>query len=279
MSLIDSSEGMGLQELTLKEIQQIEFGILKHFDSFCKEHNISYFLSNGTLLGAIKYKGFIPWDDDIDVFVPREDYERLLCSYPSNKYFALIHQQNDTKYIFPFAKLYDRSTRIWNQSTPSITSPGVHIDIFPLDYWPDDIKLAKKQAKQVFVIAQKLCFSVTKMGLGRNWLRTVAKNAIIAYTHVVGSERYRKKLAKVLRGGLSQAGVMYRGCVVWPIYGINEILPAEVFSQSVKVTFEGNEFPAPVGYDEYLRNLYGDYRLDPPVESQKSHHSLRAYRE
>lgn len=267
-----------MQELTLKEIQQIEFQILKHFDAFCREHNISYYLSNGTLLGAIKYGGFIPWDDDIDVLVPRTDYERLLSSYAPNSSFGLLHQQNDPQYIFPFAKLYDCSTELWNPSAPGTTSPGVHIDIFPIDYWPDDLICANRQAKKICRAAKELCFSVSRMCPGRSLLRTVAKNAIIAYTHVVGEKRYRKKLAKALRNGQAQAGTMYCGCVVWPIYGVKEIHPADVFAQSIKVRFEGCEFPAPVGYDKYLRNLYGDYQKDLPTDKQRSHHALRAFR-
>ena len=100
-----------MQELTLQEIKEIELEILKHFHAFCQENNIRYFISHGTLLGTIRYKGFIPWDDDIDVLVPREDYDRLLAIFQDNERYQLFHFEKDSRFLFPFAKLCDMTTR------------------------------------------------------------------------------------------------------------------------------------------------------------------------
>ena len=100
-----------MNELTLDELKGIEFDILKHFDAFCKEHNIRYYLAYGTLLGAIRYKKFIPWDDDVDVLVPREDYERLLKIYKDNAQYKLYAFEKDGKFNCPYAKLCDLSPK------------------------------------------------------------------------------------------------------------------------------------------------------------------------
>ena len=101
-----------MKELSLQEIKQVELEILKEFNSFCEENNIRYFLAFGTLLGAIRYKGFIPWDDDVDVLVPRDDYNRLLKQFQNNEKYCLYAFERDKKYSFPFAKLCDMKTRL-----------------------------------------------------------------------------------------------------------------------------------------------------------------------
>lgn len=90
-----------MKELTLQELKEIEFDMLKMFDAFCKENNIRYFLAYGTLLGAIRYKKFIPWDDDVDVLVPREDYDRLLHLFQDNEKYRLYAFEKNENYLFP----------------------------------------------------------------------------------------------------------------------------------------------------------------------------------
>ena len=99
-----------MKQLSLKEIQSIEFDILVDFKKYCEEHNLSFFLSNGTLLGAVKYQGFIPWDDDIDVILPREDYERFISEFVSDGKRELLCTQRNSQFVFPFAKHYDTAT-------------------------------------------------------------------------------------------------------------------------------------------------------------------------
>ena len=136
-----------MKQLTISEIQQIEYELLIQFDEYCHKNRITYFLSNGTLLGAIKYKGFIPWDEDIDVLVPREDYNRLINSFKDNEQLRLFSYERNKNYRFPFAKLCDIHTIKEEYSYENSVNLGLNIDIFPLDYWKNDLMEAKKESK------------------------------------------------------------------------------------------------------------------------------------
>ena len=137
-----------MQELTLQEIKQIELEILKTFHAFCEENHIRYFLSHGTLLGTIRYKGFIPWDDDVDVLVPREDYDRLLSLFKDNEQYKLLHFEKDEQFLFPYAKLCDMTTRKIENDMEDGMAVGLDMDIFPLDAWDADMEKAKKETKK-----------------------------------------------------------------------------------------------------------------------------------
>lgn len=266
-----------MKELTLDELQKVEFAILKHFDEFCKENNIRYYLSNGTLLGAVKYKGFIPWDDDVDVLIPRDDYNRLLKIYEDSDQYKLFSFEKNETFHFPFTKLCDVSTiKVISEFRTSGAIPGLEMDIFPLDDWHSDYEMARKEAKSIsreilFLQASQYIKSPTK-----HW-KAILWKLISIYARVRKSAYFNKKICKKSKAN-RQDNPVYVGCKSWCIYGTREIIPAEVFADTVQVEFEGSLFPAPVGYDTYLRSLYGDYEKDPPKEKQKSHHRFRAYR-
>jgi len=263
--------GHDLKQMSLSEIKVVSFEILKYFASFCKENNIQYYLSNGSLLGAVKYKGFIPWDDDIDVLVPRNDYDRLLGIFPLNDKYKLFSSSSDRKFQYTFAKLCDMTTLRVEGTINEKIRLGLHIDILPLDSCSKHIFCKNTQRKMRFY--QVGCV-LSKFNLTQK--KSLLKRCAIAGFHVLGYEFFSKRLKKLVNRETAM-GNEYIGCLNWPIYGEREFLPAEVFSDTVFVTFEGIDFPAPIGYDAYLKSLYGDYHLDPPIECQKTHHSYSAY--
>ena len=266
-----------MKQLSLKEIQSIEFDILVDFKKYCEEHNLSFFLSNGTLLGAVKYQGFIPWDDDIDVILPREDYERFISEFVSDGKRELLCTERNSQFVFPFAKLYDTATVVQNDTGHSDCICGVHIDVMPLDYWCDSLSLSHKKAEKMKRLSLYLGFSISKFCKGQTVLRTCAKSILIAFTRLLGHAHYRQKLQKEVDAVLSENGTKYCGCVVWPTYGKRNVMPAEIFASATEVQFQGEAFPAPVGYDAYLRQMYGDYSKDLHPKKQKSHHLFKAY--
>ncbi len=265
-----------MEKLQLSEIKQIELSILKYFDTFCRENDISYFLSNGTLLGAIKYKGFILWDDDIDLLVPRKDYDRLISLLNSDGKFKLLCRENDGNFVFPYSKLCDTNTIITQQTNLDGYTCGVHIDIFPLDFWNDDIKNLNKETVKLQKLISLFGLSISRFVKGRNLFRSIVKTLLIIFTHIVGKDYYLKQINDKIEL-LSCNHSELCGCIVWPVYGEKEILTTEIFSEKIEVEFEGDFFYAPIGYDKYLRSLYGDYEQDPPLDRQKSHHSFSAY--
>ena len=201
-----------MRELQLQEIKDLEISVLRHFDAFCREHGIRYFLSNGTLLGAVKYQGFIPWDDDIDVLVPREDYDRFIARYDGGKEYSLLCAQRDENFPFPYAKLCDTSTVVEWQTTLKNYKCGVHIDIVPLDYWASEVKRAKKEADKTKRLLNAYCFSFSKFIKGKTFARSATKNVLIAWTHMVGCRFYQKKLKKQITKSMSLSQKECCGC-------------------------------------------------------------------
>ena len=259
-------------ELSLQEIKTVTLDILTHFDDFCKQHNIRFFLSNGTLLGAVKYGGFIPWDDDVDVMVPREDYDRLIALYRDSDRFRLFSPEREAAFRFPFAKLCDMTTRKEEHNTDNGVALGLDIDIFPLDRCTEHILqtpiLMQLRTAQVGCVLSKFRDASDK---------PLAKRLVIAYCRRRGFAHFHKRLAALVKRE-GRRGHTHGGCLMWPIYGEREIMDAAVFADGTEVTFEGRTFAAPIGYDIYLRRLYGDYEQDPPPDKQKTHHHYRAVR-
>lgn len=266
-----------MEELSLNEIRNIQIDILNHFCDFCAEHHIRYFLCNGTLLGAVKYGGYIPWDDDIDVCLPRSDYHRLLALYPKadTSDFDLRAFELDPDFGFPFAKLSDTKTRLVEGRVKDI-GLGVNIDIFPIDNWGNSQKEISKLYNEMQKLRRKLTWAKTVKYDSSSRIKTVAKFCIASFHKVIGAKYYCSKI--ITLATRENGSTSYVGNCVWGFYGVGEAFPREMFDQSTQVIFEGRAYPAPVEYDQYLRGLYGDYRKDPPKEKQVSHHVYKAWR-
>lgn len=266
-----------MKELTLQELKEIEFDILKMFDTFCKENNIRYFLAYGTLLGAVRYKKFIPWDDDVDLLIPREDYDRMIKLFKDTERYHLFAFEKDEKYGFPFAKLCDMTTRKDEFGYDSGVELGVDIDLFPLDAWDDDFEKAKKEAEYIQRNMTFLGYAKLKKPDSKNPIKRFVKGIVMIFCKMLGTKYFMKKIFKA-SDRPDQKGNNYVGAKSWCVYGSKGIIPAEAFADSIEIEFEGQMFPAPVGYDTYLTCLYGNYLPEPPKEKQKTHHAFRAYR-
>ena len=266
-----------MKELSLQEIKQHELEILKVFHTFCVKNNIRYFISHGTLLGAIRYKGFIPWDDDLDVLVPREDYDRLLTIFKDTERYQLIAFEKNPNYAFPYAKLCDMSTRKIEGGYNSYVALGLDIDVFPLDHWDDNLEKAKQESKHQKQNMFRLVLSKLQKPDSHHPFKRFAKGILMVFCKMRGSAYY---IEKIIRGANKpeQKNSRYMGGKAWNVYGERDILPAEVFAEAIELEFESEKFFAPVGYDTFLSSLYGDYLPEPPVEKRKTHHSFKAYK-
>jgi lipopolysaccharide cholinephosphotransferase len=266
-----------MKELSLQEIKQVELDILRMFHAFCVENNIRYFISHGTLLGAIRYKGFIPWDDDLDVLVPREDYDRFLALFKDSEQYRLVAYEKNPAYRYPYAKLCDMTTRKVEAGYDNGLELGLDIDVFPLDHWNDDLEKAKQEVKHQKRNMFRLGLTKLQKPDSINPAKRFVKGIVMALCKLWGSAYYVEKL---IRGANKpeQKGSRYLGCKAWNVYGQRDILPVETFAEAIELEFEGQKFFAPVGYDTFLSSLYGDYLPEPPVEKRKTHHSFKAYR-
>ena len=265
---------MEKNEMTLDEIKTVSVHLLKQFDLFCRENHLIYYISNGTLLGAVKYKGFIPWDDDVDVLMPRSDYDRLLDIFSDSGEIKLFsNEKYGAAYRFPFAKLCDmRTVKIEPCETTAETAElGICIDIFPLD----DIS-NNKIAGVCKIKWRSIClalFSLSQMKTFKS--KNFIKIAIYKLSRKIGFENFSKQINKKYKHTFRKC--KYIGNDRWPIYGEKELFPVSMFSDTVFLNFEGARYPAPALYDQYLTALYDDYRKDPPIEKQVTHHAYKAY--
>ena len=141
------------KKIEFKEIQSLEYNLLKRFDEFAKENNIMYFLSGGSCLGAVRHQDFIPWDDDIDVCMLRKDYDKLIALVKDNRYLDTERKYKfllplDDNYIYPYMKLVDDSTIVFEKDIKRQYATGVWMDIFPMDIWPDEKETLRKIMKK-----------------------------------------------------------------------------------------------------------------------------------
>ena len=267
-----------MKELTLQELRNIQFELLKHFKEFCEHNGIRYFICNGTLLGAVKYHRYIPWDDDIDVFLPRLDYDRLLEAFAEkndNASYEIMSFGRTENYYYPFAKLIDTRTKLIEKNVCDINL-GVNIDIFPIDNIGNTPKEVSRNFAKMKKLRKKLNWARLNDYTSSSIVKKLAKIIISSGYKLVGAKRYCEKI--IALGKANKNDTEYIGNYIWGFYGTGEALPKKCFSSTVDVVFEGITFPAPVGYHEYLQGLYGDYSKEPPPEKQKTHHSFKAYR-
>lgn len=262
----------------VKEIQEILLENLIFLKKICDKHDLKFFLSNGTLLGAVKYGAFIPWDDDADVFMPREDYNKLLeLENINDEFHELMAKEKNQIWNMPYAKLRDKRTLLKETSADFGLENGVAIDIFPLDSWYGNQKQAILQAKYCGLLRRFLSAAVEERFISpKKGISRVILYCIWKYSRFRGVKVFYDKIIKETNRG-NDKKTLFKGSVAWSLYGKKEVIPADVFDESAEVWFCEERFPIPRGYDVYLRSLYGDYFKDPPKEKQKTHHDITVW--
>ena len=236
------------RKLSLREVQEIELNILKEFKNKCDQWGLKYFITFGTLIGAIRHQGFIPWDDDIDVLMPYEDYRKFVELYEDNDDFELLDWTKNDDYSIRYAKLTKKDTLIFHGDGMFM---GVYIDIFPLAGYPetqDEIEEKCRVYKELDNEWRKY-FLRKEMGLECEDCRKKVMDQKCQYSF------YNSKIV---------------GDVEF-FYNKPLVVPKDHFSHGIEKEFEKEKFMVPVGYDEYLKAIYGDYITPPPPEERLFH--------
>ena len=258
-----------MKKIDSDELKRIELNLLIKFDEICKENEFKYFLCGGTLLGAIRHKGFIPWDDDIDVLMPRPDYEKLLKFYKENQVGDIRFVSWKTgDSIYPFLKLVNIKTKVKEKYLDDKYATNVWIDIFPLDGMPDNDRIIERKYKKIKFYKMLLMTAYSESGKGATWYAKRIKQLLIPLCKRMNVTKLCDKLNKIAMEYSIETSPFVGG-FLWG-YGIQEKMPLE-FLDCVEVEFEGHKFPAPKCWDYYLKKLYGDYMALPPEEERRPH--------
>ena len=266
-----------MRKLTKYEIKQIQLDMLYKIYNFCINNDLKIYLSGGTLIGAILYKGFIPWDDDIDLNMPRDDYDKLMNlkindDFPNE--LNLLDCEHNKKYIYPFAKLINKNTYMNENEDTTNREFGIWIDIFPFDGAPDDIKKQHRLIDKMRFLFLTALFSSYKLGTGRTLIRKVLKIIPLIISKIVSPNRISRYINKSARR-IKIGDTNYVGLIVAPTnYG--EIFPVDGYLEPTKIEFENNQYTVPSNYKTYIKNRYGEITLDIP-DDKKVNHSYEAY--
>ena len=259
------------RELTDQEVKKIQLGILDTVHDFCtKSGKINYFLAYGTLIGAIRHKGYIPWDDDIDIGMLRKDYELFKATFnQSNSRFYFSDVTIDPKHDRPFARIYDRNYVIYqNDRIVRQDDKASHpfIDLFCFDNASDN----EDELKQQFYWRDGLRqFCRLKYGYQKLAHPNILQKIKFALVRMLPVRFYLKKMfskAQIYANVDTKRVGDFLGYYIYTA-------PKTVFDSYIDVEFEGKQYKAPAGYDELLTLTYGDYMTPPPPEKRKPHHS------
>lgn len=259
------------ERLTLEEIQKVSLSILSDVHEFCINNDIKYSLAYGTLLGAIRHKGFIPWDDDVDIVMPRKDFERFCNLYKSEKGYKIL-SPDSSESLIPFGRVYDtRSTRCSTTAPWSTFETGVWIDVFPLDGVEDNYDDFKARIQSLRNTAKKIAMTRTSSE-GFLHTKTLRRKCtwIVKKIYTFGTNIKQLKssyLQDIQRLEFDKSNYFGQlSCYDEATH--KEHNPKEDFQNCVEVEFEGKKMLAMNGYDRVLKRYYGDYMQLPPKGQQ-----------
>lgn len=262
----------------MTELQIRLLDMLQWFDGYCRDNNLRYYVLGGTMLGAARHKGFIPWDDDIDVGLPRKDYEtlsELMKGLQFEKYEIETVFSNDKAFCYPYSKIYDTETTLV-ENTGKYLRRGIFLDIFPLDGAGNNEQECKKnyspiRRKYNFYLSRVCAFKAN-----RTWYKNLAiETAKLIPECLINNRTLRIKLDSMCKSrdfDKEKWVANYFGN-----WGFREVMPKRIFGNPTEYQFENLKVFGPEQYDEYLTHVYGNWKQLPPKEKRVTHHDFKEY--
>lgn len=259
----------------LRELQLKQLDTLIYFKKFCDKNNLTFYLIGGCLIGALRSGGFVPWDDDVDVMMPRPDYEKLSALWKQQKAdgrFKLLKTDDDVFTGNIFTTITDTNYTLVKDNQKQIDIPhGLVMDVFPLDVSPDSRFARKMQFVWTMLYSLFLAQIVPEnhgglMGFGSRMLLGIFRG-----------KKIRNKIWRCAERHMKKYKIEENKCVTELCsgpYWMKKEYPKHIYSGVDYVTFEGLKMPCMAGYDEYLTMVFGDYMTEPPKEKQVPHHDI-----
>lgn len=263
----------------IKDIQKVQLYIMDHIHDLCVKHNLRYYLIGGSALGAVRHGGFIPWDVDIDIAMPRDDYNKFYTiaktelntnlsaiSYIDNKYLLSPHiivVLNNSKITFSKDKL-----------NPQIKREGIYVDVLPLDKVPLDESLRIKQKKRLLRLRELMELRMLSYYETDSWIRKIIKSMLIHTIYRIPTSIITKEQNRISQWGNDQDNY-HELCSMLSHYSYDKLcMPKEWFGSPSQLSFEGREYFVPSAVKSYLQKLFGDFMKLPSIEEQKKYESL-----
>ena len=270
-------------ELNLKESQQAALDILNKVSEICESENFTYSLAFGTLIGAIRHKGFIPWDDDIDIFMPRPDYE-LFCKYcieHKNELapFKLLNMDTCEGYPFMIGRISD-DRYVLDVVNEKPYGLGIFVDIYPFDGLGNDYRTAYQLMAKLRKYPRLMYLSTRKhyhFGITHGWIKRLLKIGAFCYAKLRGKNFFMNKMMSMVDTHCYDKS-RFVGCAVWGAGSKVFVFDKQKLGKLVFVDFEGKKFRSYEGWDYLLTEWFGNYMQLPPEKDRVPHHLYKAYR-
>lgn len=244
----------GYRLLTWEEVKASQMRVLRCLKRLCEKYGLRYYLTYGSLIGAVRHQGYIPWDDDIDVYININDFEKFLEVLPEEKDYGIASIATDSDYYDVINLLYDRTNICDSNHFPMQLSAGVTVDLFPLFGLPDtmpEIEAYYEELRDAELNMLNCIYSKEKREIAKKELYQLLKKYDVDHSKYVGH--------------------------IMGAYNLKEVFPAEWFAEGLQVPFEGEEYCIPKGYDGLLKAIFGDYMQLPPEDQREGHHFFHAY--
>lgn len=269
------------QELSLREIQAGALNILKRIDAICQEKGLRYWVAYGTLIGAVRHRGFIPWDDDLDIMMPRPDYERLLLHFKHNaeseKPIVILAPELGKNMPFLISRVSDTRFQMQGEYGDLIKGLGTFVDVYPLDGMGDDYSGAMRREAEAFSYVRRYVQALNPQ-TNSSTAGPIKELAKAAHAIILGNpKKYQQKIIDLCaRDNYDKS--KYVAVATWPSSDDTTVYSHEAFENTVRLPFEDMTVPVPSNYDEVLKADYGNYMQLPPLEMQRPHKIYSIYR-
>ena len=271
-------EGIRYQEVTdIREIQQMELGIMEYIHEVCQKIGVKYFLAYGSLIGAVRHKGFIPWDDDMDICMLREDYEKLqdyLIANPDERYEVMSYK-NNLNYVYPFIKVQDNQTYLLEEDVRIDSNMGIYVDIFPVDGYEDD-SVFKDKMTRLIKKRQLSCYTFKGITNTKSLLNSLIRYISVIVFYFTNTNKYIRGIDELAKSRKVDDYELVDYLIYKDMH--KPVWKREWLEQTIMGVFEGKEFMIPKNYHEILTSDYGDYMQLPPVELRFSHHDFQLWK-
>ena len=270
-SILNESK-QGYRKLTADEIKEVELGIMDYIHNICQKNNINYSLAYGTLLGAVRHNGFIPWDDDIDIALVRQEYDKLykVIEKDNNNIYKVVSHKNNSNYPYPFYRVYDSRTVYENGYINSDIELGICVDVFPFDTYKD----VSNEIRRLDTFRQLSVYTFYGIRDKNSMLSNVLRYLLVLIFRCTRVKTWNKKMNELAKKEVKSEYIDY----LMEKKNYVTKIDANSLDNVIDASFEGRQYKIPEKYNHILSTIYGnDYMEIPPLEKRVQHDDFIAY--